>query len=157
MSEEKKQKSDEIKEFGALMLNENKKNYKICLLTIAASSTRQSVSHSLKFLASIAKNLSDQFVGSFLQSQQSIVVHDHRLWDNQILTNPTVLDRPPYPNKPLCPYRLLKKSLISSILSFKCHIRHRQGWLPVPIYSILSVIFVLRLRIESRKKGEVVF
>ena len=29
MSEEKKQKSDEIKEFGALMLNENKKNYKI--------------------------------------------------------------------------------------------------------------------------------
>ena len=26
MSEEKKQKSDEIKEFGALMLNENKKN-----------------------------------------------------------------------------------------------------------------------------------
>lgn len=25
MSEEKKQKSDEIKEFGALMLNENKK------------------------------------------------------------------------------------------------------------------------------------
>ena len=52
---------------------------------------------------------------------------------------------------------LLKKSLISSILSFKCHIRHRQGWLPVPIYSILSVIFVLRLRIESRKKGEVVF
>ena len=34
MSEEKKQKSDEIKEFGALMLNENKKNYKIRLLTI---------------------------------------------------------------------------------------------------------------------------
>ena len=32
MSEEKKQKSDEIKEFGALMLN--KKNYKIRLLTI---------------------------------------------------------------------------------------------------------------------------
>lgn len=30
----KKQKSDEIKEFGALMLNENKKNYKIRLLTI---------------------------------------------------------------------------------------------------------------------------
>ena len=28
MSEEKKQKSDEIKEFGALMLNENKKNTK---------------------------------------------------------------------------------------------------------------------------------
>ena len=34
MNEEKKQKSDEIKEFGALMLNENKKNYKIRLLTI---------------------------------------------------------------------------------------------------------------------------
>ena len=34
MGEEKKQKSDEIKEFGALMLNENKKNYKIRLLTI---------------------------------------------------------------------------------------------------------------------------
>ena len=34
MSEEKKQKSDEIKEFGALMLNEKKKNYKIRLLTI---------------------------------------------------------------------------------------------------------------------------
>ena len=28
------QKSDEIKEFGALMLNENKKNYKIRLLTL---------------------------------------------------------------------------------------------------------------------------
>jgi len=41
---------------------------KICLPTIAASSTRQSVNHSLKSLASIAKNLSDQFVGSFLQS-----------------------------------------------------------------------------------------
>ena len=42
MSEEKKQKSDEIKEFGALMLNENKKygkksykNYKnVCTLSI---------------------------------------------------------------------------------------------------------------------------
>ena len=30
----KSKKSDEIKEFGALMLNENKKNYKIRLLTI---------------------------------------------------------------------------------------------------------------------------
>ena len=34
MSEEKKQKSDEIKEFGALMLNENKKKYKNRLLPI---------------------------------------------------------------------------------------------------------------------------
>ena len=34
MSEEKKQKSDESKELGALMLNENKKSYKIRLLTI---------------------------------------------------------------------------------------------------------------------------
>ena len=49
MSEEKKQKSDEIKEFGALMLNENKKNYKIRLLTIIGEIEGQQQSTNIYF------------------------------------------------------------------------------------------------------------